>query len=132
MWDWADGEPDDLTKNYPFPVPRVRDIPSKLRTECCSLHSGSTAPMATEAELQNVVANNSRVLSHDPAPPSANVTVTADGGNHTSNGEDIKVDEDAKVNEDVKVNEVDKDVAYLCNTLPSDFIFKFYYLIKHR
>ena len=34
LWDWAEGEPeDDLTKNYPFPVPRIRDLSSVLRTE---------------------------------------------------------------------------------------------------
>ena len=36
MWDWADGEKDnDLTKSYPFPVPRIRDLSSEFAMPSC-------------------------------------------------------------------------------------------------
>ena len=36
MWDWTDGEKDnDLTKSYPFPVPRIRDLSSEFAMPSC-------------------------------------------------------------------------------------------------
>ena len=86
LLDWAEAEPDDdLTKNYPFPVPRIRDLPDEFRTECCSLHSCRTSP--TKEKSQNS-ANTEGTISCNPATqPLITVEGPADDSSHTSSDE---------------------------------------------
>ena len=50
MWDWADGEKDDdLTKSYPFPVPRIRELSSEFAMPSCP-HTNSASESNVEDE----------------------------------------------------------------------------------
>ena len=86
--DWAEGEPrNDLRKNYPFPVPRICDLPSEFRTECCNLHSHSV-PSAEEMS-QYAATNTEDAVSHNAVPlPSFAVTNVTDSSSHTSSDEE--------------------------------------------
>ena len=80
LWDWAEGEPDDeLTKNYPFPVPRIRDLSSELRTECCKLHPAPPTKKKSTVTIESA-------KSYDPAPL-PNATIESDGSDYTSSDE---------------------------------------------
>ena len=88
LWDWAEGEPeDDLTKNYPFPVPRIRDLSGELRTECCKLHSYS-APL-TKKKSRKATPTIESAKSYDPAPL-PNATIESDGSDYTSSDENTR------------------------------------------
>lgn len=51
MWDWADGEPDDdLTKSYPFPVPRIRELSSEFAMPSCDPHMNASSMSSEENE----------------------------------------------------------------------------------
>ena len=91
--DWADKEPDnDLTKNYPFPVPRIRDLSSEFRTECCNLHSHSV-PSAEEMSQNAAAANTEDAVLLDAVPLQnfAEINATGSSSSHTSSN-----DEEAK------------------------------------
>ena len=90
LLDWVEGEPDnDLRKNYPFPVPRIRNLPSEFRTECCSLHSHSV-PSAEEMS-QYAATNTEDAVSHDAVPlPSFAATNVTDSSSHTNSNEGAK------------------------------------------
>lgn len=94
MWDWAEGEPDnDLTKNYPFPVPHIRELPSEYRTECCSLHSCSVP--ANEESLQESSAN-----IEDTDSLQCTVIITNnDGNSQTTCDEDMESGQKNHVND---------------------------------
>ena len=87
MWDWADGEPDmDLTKSYPFPVPRISNLSSEFAMPSCDSglkssaskitgKDSSTAPVMDEksqvpliqtesSDSQKAVRNRAKTLSH--------------------------------------------------------------------
>ena len=87
MWDWADGEPDmDLTKSYPFPVPRISNLSSEFAMPSCdselecisskiAMKDSSTAPtmddisqvslICTESsDSQKPAKNRAKTLSH--------------------------------------------------------------------
>ena len=87
MWDWADGEPDmDLTKSYPFPVPRISNLSSEFAMPSCDSElkssaskitskDSSTAPVMDEksqlpliqtesSDNQKPVRNRAKTLSH--------------------------------------------------------------------
>ena len=86
LLDWAEGEPDnDLTKNYPFPVPRIRDLPSKFSIDFCSLNSHPVS--STEETSQNAAVNTKDAVSHE-AIPLKNVVTTVDNSSHTSSDEE--------------------------------------------
>ena len=87
LWDWAECIDDDVTKNYPFPAPRVRDLPSEFITECCELHSHS-AP-STNKESSKAASNIKDASSHNPASLS-HFTVTPDDGDYASSDESTK------------------------------------------
>ena len=85
LLDWAEGEPDnDLTKNYPFPVPRIRDLSSEFSTDLCSVNSHSVP--STEESSQNA-ANTKDAVSHDPIPL-PNVVEMINSSSHTSSDEE--------------------------------------------
>lgn len=87
LWDWADKESeDDLTKNYPFPIPRIRELSSELTAPCCSLHSNLVAPTK---ERSQSTSNNERPSSYDPTSLPT-VTVIADDSNNISSDEDAE------------------------------------------
>ena len=86
--DWAEKEPDnDLTKNYPFPVPRIRDLPSEFRTDCCNLHSHSV-PSAEEMSQYAAATNTEDAVSHDHDVVSLAVINTTDSSSHTSSDDE--------------------------------------------
>ena len=87
MWDWADGERDmDLTKSYPFPVPRISNLSSEFAMPSCDSElkssaskitskDSSTAPVMDEksqlpliqtesSDNQKPVRNRAKTLSH--------------------------------------------------------------------
>ena len=53
LWDWADGEPDlDLTKSYPFPVPRICNLSSEFAMPNCDLElKSSSSKTATKDSI---------------------------------------------------------------------------------
>ena len=87
LWDWAEEEQDDdLTKNYPFPIPRIRDLSGEFRTECCKLHSHSAPP--TKKKSRKAAATVGGAISY-PAPlPS--FTIASDDGDYTSSDENTR------------------------------------------
>ena len=87
MWDWADGEPDiDLTKSYPFPVPRICNLSSEFAMPSCdselecisskvAMKDSSTAPTIDDtsqvslicsesSDSQKPTKNQAKTLSH--------------------------------------------------------------------
>ena len=85
MWDWAEGgSDDDPTKNYPFPVPRTRDLSDKFRTQCCKLHSYSTPLYKKKSQTAPATAENI------PSDYPANFTAKSDDGQYTSSDENTE------------------------------------------
>lgn len=82
LWDWAEEqEEDDLTKNYPFPVPRIRDLSGEVRTECCRLHSHMTPLIKKKSRKVAPVTNPASLPS---------VTIASDDGDYTSSDENSR------------------------------------------
>ena len=82
LWDWAEEqEEDDLTKNYPFPVPRIRDLSGELRIECCKWHSHLASMPKNKSRKVTAVAN--------PAPLQS-LTTASDDGDYTSSDENTR------------------------------------------
>lgn len=55
MWDWAEGEPDnDLTKSYPFPVPRIRELSSEFAMATCVPDLDSSSSKSADEETMPV------------------------------------------------------------------------------
>ena len=80
LWDWADREQDDdPTKNYPFPVPRIRNISNKFRTPCCQAHLQKTK----KKKMQKTFAANKNVMYIPPPLPNHNIN----DGDYTSSDE---------------------------------------------
>ena len=51
MWDWADNEQDiDLTKSYPFPVPRIRNLSSEYAMLSCDPYIDSSSSSVTDED----------------------------------------------------------------------------------
>ena len=87
MWDWADDKPDvDLTKSYPFPVPRISQLSSEFAMPSCdselnssssqiAIKDSSTAPIIDEksqfpliqtesSDSEKPVRSRAKTLSH--------------------------------------------------------------------
>lgn len=91
MWDWAEGESDnDLTKNYPFPVPRIRDLPNEFRSNCCDLHSYSLPP--DKERSQETTVDTEGTLSNNlvPIPYCTCTVIGADDSSYTISDEDTE------------------------------------------
>ena len=90
MWDWADGEPDmDLTKSYPFPVPRICNLSSEFAmpscdsemmsssskiatkdsTTACMMDDKSQVPLICTESSDSQKPERNRVLSHSSSDP---------------------------------------------------------------
>ena len=70
MLDWAEGEPDnDLTKSYPFPVPRIRMLPREFVVASCG------GPDLSSSSASSADENTTTVQSHEPEIP---VIITTD------------------------------------------------------
>jgi len=55
LWDWAEGEPDnDLTKSYPFPVPRVRKISNEFTMATCVTDLDSSSSKSSDEDTMVV------------------------------------------------------------------------------
>ncbi|XP_065902052.1 mucolipin-3-like [Dysidea avara] len=84
--DWAEGEPDDdPTKNYPFPIPRVRK-PAPVTTvldPVCINNSGDSSLMSS-VKIENPVENNLHVpivhITESTSEPVNNSPVTGGHG----------------------------------------------------
>lgn len=90
MWDWADGEKDDdLTKSYPFPVPRIRELSSEFAMPSCDSHlNASSASNAEDEDSTTAPSTNKNSdipLIHQESVISQEPTRSDDGGtNHLS------------------------------------------------
>ena len=79
MWDWAEQERDnDLTKNYPFPVPRIRGLSDEFTVasyheqESNSLSSSGAADEDT-ATVQDESITAAPSIHHESDPPNWSV-----------------------------------------------------------
>ena len=108
LLDWAEDEPDnDLTKNYPFPVPRIRDLPSEFSTDYFSLNSHSV-PSTKETSKNST--NTKDVVSNDAIPlPNA-----ANSISHTSSDE-----EEAESRQKTLVHYSSDSKLHSCHTKPA-------------
>jgi len=62
--DWAEEEPDnDLTKNYPFPIPRIREIPDEFDSFINDDESNQTKAMPIPTDENNIVPQSHEVIN---------------------------------------------------------------------
>ena len=108
LLDWVEDEPDnDLTKNYPFPVPRIRDLPSEFSTDHFSPNSHSV-PSTKETSKNS--ANTEDAVSND-AIPLPNVVNSI---SHTSSDE-----EEAESRQNTLVHYSSDSKLHSCHTKPA-------------
>jgi len=64
--DWAEEEPDnDLTKNYPFPIPRIREISDEFDSFINDDESNQTKAMPISTDENNIVLHSHEVTDPD-------------------------------------------------------------------
>jgi len=64
--DWTEGESDnDLTKNYPFPVPRIRDEFRNLMCTCDSHQTTAVSVPKKKDEVENYEDSRNTVISNN-------------------------------------------------------------------
>jgi len=80
--DWAEGEPDDdPTKNYPFPVPRIREVPDEL---CNSTDADDPNPAIVVSNTTDQSSNVSEIL--DDANPDVIISNGSNKAQKNSSG----------------------------------------------
>ena len=75
LWDWADGEPDmDLTKSYPFPVPRICNLSSEFTMPSCDSELTSSSSKITAKDMMDDKSQVPLILSEssDSQKPARN------------------------------------------------------------
>lgn len=68
MWDWAEGDQDDdLTENYPFPVPHIRELSSEYTIPGCDSDLNSSSSSLTDEDSAAVPSTKSQepVISYN-------------------------------------------------------------------
>ena len=72
LWDWAEREQDDdPTRNYPFPVPRIRDFSHEFRAPRYKIHSCSTQSTKKKKSRKGFAAT-SGMINNPPLLPNFN------------------------------------------------------------
>ena len=82
LLDWAEGEPDDdPTKNYPFPIPRVRKpVPVTAVLDPVCINKSGGASLMSSIKVENPVENNVHIpivhITESTSEPVDNSPVT--------------------------------------------------------